>query len=94
MKPDTVAYHVIKVPYGGIEIEVVPRHVAQELQDHVHGFMEETRDEFATSALNGMLAHPKRYQSRTPGENWHDAIAKEAYEIADAMMRARSRREV
>jgi NTP pyrophosphatase (non-canonical NTP hydrolase) len=37
-------------------------------------------------ALIGMLAHPTRYKPR-PGKsaNWHEAIAEEAYEIADAM---------
>ena len=49
------------------------------------------RDENARAAMLGMLAHPTRYRPR-PGapENWHDAIAQEAYEIADAMQRARS----
>jgi len=49
--------------------------------------MRTERDEIAKAALNGMLAHPKRYKPR-PGDpaNWHAAIAKEAYEIADAML--------
>lgn len=48
------------------------------------------RDDNARAAMRGMLAHPTRYKPR-PGapENWHDAIAEEAYEIADAMERAR-----
>ena len=47
-------------------------------------------DDFAEVALAGMLAHPKRYQPRAGDpSNWHDAIAKEAYEIAEAMNRAR-----
>lgn len=52
----------------------------------------EMRDAIAIYALQGMLAHATRYKPR-PGdpENWHDAIAKEAYEIADAMMRARDK---
>lgn len=50
------------------------------------------RDNFAASALTGMLAHTKRYMQRDGDpENWHDAIAKEAYEIADAMIRVRSK---
>jgi hypothetical protein len=49
------------------------------------------RDHFAGLALMGMLAHStKRYKPRVGApENWHDAIAEEAYEIADAMMRVR-----
>jgi len=45
-------------------------------------------DIFAAMALNGMLAHSTRYKPR-PGDpsHWHDAIAKEAYEIAHAMLR-------
>lgn len=47
------------------------------------------RDAFAVYALNGMLAHSVRYKPREGDpENWHDAISKEAYEIADAMIRA------
>lgn len=48
------------------------------------------RDDNARAAVRGMLAHPKRYKPRDGATgNWHDAIAKEAYEIADAMERAR-----
>jgi hypothetical protein len=47
------------------------------------------RDNMAGLALRGMLAHPTRYKPRVGApENWHDAIAQEAYEIADAMLRA------
>lgn len=47
------------------------------------------RDLFAFAALQGMLAHPTRYRPRRGApSNWHDAIAQEAYEIADAMERA------
>jgi hypothetical protein len=46
------------------------------------------RMELAICALNGMLAHPRRYKPR-PGANpdWHIAIAEEAFEIADAMIK-------
>lgn len=48
------------------------------------------RDDNARAALSGMLAHMRRYTPRAGApENWHDAIAQEAYEIADAMERAR-----
>lgn len=51
------------------------------------------RDEFAAAALNGMLAHTTRYKPRhTDCElHWHQAIAKEAYEIADAMVAERAK---
>ncbi len=45
----------------------------------------------ATAALTGMLAHPQRYKPRLEGQNWHDAIATEAYQIAQAMERAKNR---
>lgn len=45
------------------------------------------RQYYAAKALAGMLAHPTRYHPR-PGAptNWHEAIAQEAFEIADAML--------
>jgi hypothetical protein len=48
------------------------------------------RDYFAAAALTGMLAHSTRYRPR-PGDpvNWHEAISKEAYELADATLEAR-----
>lgn len=48
------------------------------------------RDAAALRALQGMLAHSTRYRPR-PGtpENWHDAIAQEAFQIADAFIVAR-----
>lgn len=47
------------------------------------------RDQIAMHAMQGMLAHGHRYKPR-PGDpdNWHKAISKEAYEIADAMLGA------
>lgn len=49
------------------------------------------RDYFAGAAMQGMLAHSTRYR---PAEgypsDWHAAISREAYELADAMLRARA----
>ena len=47
------------------------------------------REYIAAMALQGMLAHSTRYRPR-PGapENWHDAIAQEAVQLADAMLKA------
>lgn len=52
----------------------------------------ELRDKIAIAALTGMLAHSTRYRPR-PGAptDWHQAIAEEAYEIADAMIEVRHR---
>ncbi len=47
------------------------------------------RDQFAMAALQGMLAHSTRYKPREEGADWHWSIAKEAYELADAMMERR-----
>jgi hypothetical protein len=49
------------------------------------------RDYLAGQALAGMLSHATRYRPR-PGasSNWHEAIAEEAYQIADAMLDARA----
>ena len=47
------------------------------------------RDLIAMLALNGMLAHSTRYQPRDKQQHWHDAIAAEAYQLADAMLRRR-----
>lgn len=43
----------------------------------------------AAHALQGMLAHPRRYKPRDVDAHmhWHDAIATEAFDIADAMAR-------
>lgn len=46
------------------------------------------RDMFAAAALTGMLAHSTRFKP-PEGEDWHVAIAQEAYGIADAMLAAR-----
>lgn len=54
---------------------------------------EEKRMFFASMALNGMLAHPRRYEPRNPRANWHEAIAEEAYEIADQMIKVGRRAE-
>lgn len=50
---------------------------------------EQRRYELAKAALNGMLAHSRNghgYQPRDPQMDWHDAIAEEAIEIADAVI--------
>lgn len=47
------------------------------------------RDEFANSAMQGMLSHSTRYKPRNPGADWHESISIEAYEIADAMLKQR-----
>jgi hypothetical protein len=42
----------------------------------------------AVAAKQGMLAHSTRYQPREGApENWHEALAEEAFEIAEAMMK-------
>ena len=49
------------------------------------------RTVIATFAMQGMLAHPTRYKPRTPTDNWHIALAEEAFEIADAMIEVNER---
>lgn len=51
------------------------------------------RDKFAMAAKQGMLAHPTRYKPRPQDQHlhWHQALAKEAYEIADAMLKEREK---
>lgn len=45
------------------------------------------REWYAGKALNGMLAHPTRYRPRFGAPlNWHEAIAQEAVQMADALM--------
>lgn len=52
------------------------------------------RDWFAGQALAGMLAHSTRYRPRDGAPaNWHEAIAEEATQIADAMLRERAKAE-
>ena len=50
----------------------------------------------ATIAMQGMLAHPTRYKPREQDAHmhWHDALATEAFDIADAMARVEIAREV
>lgn len=44
-------------------------------------------ERIATAAMQGMLAHPKRYKPRpNDPSNWHEAIAKEAAELARALI--------
>lgn len=49
------------------------------------------RDYAAIKAMQGMLAHSTRYRPREQDNHlhWHEALAKEAHEIADAMLAAR-----
>lgn len=50
------------------------------------------RDWFAGQALLGMLAHSTRYRPREgASSNWHDAIAEEAGQLADAMLAERAK---
>ena len=48
---------------------------------------EQRRYEIAKSAMQGMLAHSTRYRPRNPNMNWHNAIAEEAKELADALIK-------
>ena len=50
---------------------------------------EQRRYEFAKTALNGMLAHSTRYRPREcdNGLHWHEAISREAIEIANEMIK-------
>jgi len=47
------------------------------------------REDLASKAMQGMLSHNKRYKPREQdsGLLWHDALAKESVDIADAMIR-------
>lgn len=52
------------------------------------------RDLFACFAMQGMLAHSTRYRPREGAPaNWHEALAEEAYQIADAMLAQRANME-
>ena len=48
---------------------------------------EQRRYEIAKSAMQGMLAHSTRYKPRNPNMNWHNAIAEEAKELSDALIK-------
>lgn len=48
---------------------------------------EQRRYEIAKSAMQGMLAHSTRYTPRNPNMNWHNAIAEEAKELSDALIK-------
>lgn len=54
---------------------------------------QELLDKFALGALQGMLAHSKRYRIRAGkmSMTWHEAISEEAYEIARAMVSQRNK---
>ena len=47
------------------------------------------RDWFAGMALQGMLARSQRYRARDGRSDWYSAIAEEAYEISDALLKAK-----
>ena len=52
---------------------------------------ERFRKNVAAMALQGMLAHSRNghgYQPRNPDQDWHQAIAEEAVELADCLMKA------
>lgn len=52
------------------------------------------RDWFAGQAMTGMLAHSTRYRPREGAPaNWHEAIAEEAFQIADALLSHRAKGE-
>ena len=45
------------------------------------------RQQFAMVAMNGMLAHSTRYRPRQgASNNWHEAMAEEAVQLADALI--------
>lgn len=48
---------------------------------------EQRRYEIAKYAMQGMLAHSTRYKPRNPNMNWHNAIAEEAKELSDALIK-------
>lgn len=49
------------------------------------------RDEFAMNALQGLVSDPSSgYQYVSP-QSYEDGVAKRAYELADAMIRARGK---
>lgn len=50
----------------------------------------------ATMLAQGMLAHPKRYKPRAEDAHmdWHDAIATEAFDLADAIARVAASRDM
>ena len=63
----------------------------------VNGFYDpgmSLRDYFAAKAMQGLLAHDTRYRPRARDSHmhWHGAMAKEAYELADAMLEQRRKR--
>lgn len=53
-----------------------------------------TTDAMAIAAMEGMLAHPRRYKPREQDKDlhWHDALATEAYDIAEALNREGTKR--
>lgn len=67
--------------------------VPDERDEHGCGIREGSRgmsirDYFAAAALQGMLAHSLNNLGVGGVRNWHDEIAEESFEIADAMLKA------
>ena len=63
--------------------------VADQLADQVRP--KDLRDEFAMVALQGLVSDPSSgYQYVSP-QSYEDGVAKRAYELADAMIRARGK---
>ncbi len=94
--------HAMTCPFCEEEIEV-PAGVAGTTELKDCGPDITLRDRIAYHALEGMLAHARGHHGdrhgylprmQDKGLHWHEAIAKEAYEIADAMMRERGSDEV
>ncbi|UTD55920.1 hypothetical protein [Halomonas sp. MS1] len=51
------------------------------------GAFNEQRLAIATAMAQGMLSHSTRYKPRNgASQNWHEALADEAFEIADALI--------
>lgn len=57
----------------------------------VHGMT--LRDYFAAKALQGLIPIIGVPEDREPDELWNAATAKEAYALADAMLRERDKKE-
>lgn len=64
---------------------------ADQIEELASARLMTARDCIALGALSGMLAHATRYRPRKEGQDWHEAIAEEAYEIAEAMVTHRHR---
>ena len=77
------------------ELAVLKRQI-EELQDHVkdidHGLSKKERnlrDEFAMVALSGLVSDPLLGHQYDSPQSYEDGVSERAYELADAMMKAR-----